>query len=102
MLPSARKRQRSPLLYIRAPSRLLTISGKNFSAVKSGRPTYPKATPSPDMHSSPETPIGTGDNCASRMYSRMFEIGRPIGTEVRFQDGRHSQSMHPIDVSVGP
>ena len=51
------------------------------SAVSSGRRKYPRVTPAPPMYNSPATPTGTGSPYASRMYTRAFAIGRPIGTD---------------------
>ena len=79
MLPSARQRHRSPVLYMRAVSSPPNGSGVNRSAVSSGRFKYPRATPSPAMKSSPATPMGTGFKLPSNRYTRVFAIGLPIG-----------------------
>ena len=44
-------------------------SGTNRSAVSSGRPRYPRASPSPPMYSSPATPTGTGPIPSSSTYT---------------------------------
>ncbi|MNC43417.1 hypothetical protein D3C75_922770 [compost metagenome] len=54
--PSGSHLARSPVRYIRSPGS--NGLSTNVSAVSSGRFKYPRARPSPAMHSSPGTPIG--------------------------------------------
>src|SRR5262249_14033121 len=78
IVPSAFHLPRSPVLYIRASTSLTNGSLIKRSWVNSGRFRYPRATPAPPMYNSPVTPIGTGSLCSSRMYTRVFAIGRPM------------------------
>ena len=52
-------RARSPVRYIRPPGRTNGYA-TNRSAVRPGRPKYPRATPAPATYNSPATPGGTG------------------------------------------
>ncbi len=56
MFPSGNQRAKSPVLYNRSPG--LYGFSMNFSLVSSGLFKYPGDMPSPDMQSSPFTPIG--------------------------------------------
>ena len=77
--PSARQRARSPLRYIRLPAGP-NGSATNRSAVSPARCRYPRASPAPAMYSSPATPAGTGRKPPSNTYTRVFQIGRPMGS----------------------
>ena len=69
------------------------------SAVSSGRPTYPRASPGPPMQISPTSPSGTGCPTSSSSTAEYVGRGRPMVT------GRPGRSSHQIAVtvaSVGP
>ncbi|CPU39055.1 Uncharacterised protein [Mycobacteroides abscessus] len=72
-------------------------------AVRSERPTYPHATPSPATYNSPTTPAGTGCSQVSNTKSAAPGTREPIGTTA---SGRSALSgaliaTHMV-VSVGP
>src|SRR5215472_5565064 len=104
MSPLDRNLAISPVLYIRS----LEPAGANGfrmnrSAVSSGFFQYPAASPPPAAYSSPGTPIGTGLRWRSNMYTRVFEIGRPIGTLPRFSCALLIKWQHVnVVFSVGP
>ena len=78
--PSARQRPRSPVRYIRDPGAPNGHATKR-SAVRSGRPTYPRARPAPEIYISPQTPTGTRRRKPSTTWISVFQIGLPIGGE---------------------
>src|SRR5262245_30616074 len=51
----------------------------NRSAVKAGRPPYPRATCAPPMNNSPTTPTGTTFTFRSTTYTVVLATGTPIG-----------------------
>ncbi|CAM3508908.1 hypothetical protein MYCO108962_23525 [Mycobacterium colombiense] len=89
--------------YIRVPA---PPNGQatNRDAVRSGRPTYPAATPDPATYSSPTTPGGTGRNDSSRTNSAAPVTGDPIGTGPSAAEpgARGALMVTHIVVSVGP
>nr|WP_308209926.1 hypothetical protein [Actinomadura madurae] len=93
--PSRARRARSPVRYMRDPGSP-NGSATNRSAVRSGRPTYPRASCSPARYSSPGTPGGTGRSLASRTCARVFQKGRPM------PDAGRSAEVAQIVASVGP
>ena len=78
-VPSASQRAKSPVRYSRAPGSP-NGSGTKRSAVSSGRFQYPRPRPSPAAYSSPGVPTGTAFSARSRMCTRVFAMGRPMGT----------------------
>ena len=76
----------------------------NRSAVSPGRPRYPRASCAPARYSSPATPGGTSPSPASSTNTRVFPIGRPIGTTPAGSSspGRTQNRTHPTVASVGP
>src|SRR5437588_2654132 len=99
MLPFASQRARSPVLYMREPATVLSESGRNFSAVISGRFKYPLPTLCPPMNISPGTPTGTGSRCGPRIYTFVPARGLPMeGLECGPMTHEVASTVH----SVGP
>src|SRR6202044_979791 len=100
MFPSPSQRPLSPVRYSLPPFFPLNPSSTNRSTVSSTRFKYPRATCTPPIHSSPDTP--TGDNMPpfSPIYNRVFQIGLPIGTRLMFPSAAHDVTS--IVASVGP
>src|SRR5947209_6315225 len=99
MLPFASQRARSPVLYMREPATVLNESGKNLSAVRSGRFKYPLPTLCPPMKISPGAPTVTGSRCGSRMYTFVPARGLPMeGLECGPMTHEVASTVH----SVGP
>ena len=73
--PSCVVLARSPVRSSRSPS-----WSTNLRSVSSWSPRYPRATPSPAMHSSPISPGGHSSRCSSRTVMSTVGIGRPTGT----------------------
>ncbi len=74
----------------------------NLSAVKAGRPVYPRASWTPPRYSSPTTPGGTGRSPPSSTYADTLASGRPIGTVLPSSARWHCQEVTSTAASVGP
>ena len=97
--PDSSQTARSPVRYIRPPGSP-NGSGTNRPAVSSGRPAYPRASPSPARYSSPAIPAGAGWRLASSTYARVFASGRPIVT--RSAPRGTTAPVEYVVSSVGP
>ena len=90
-------RVRSPVLYMRPGLKGFAM---NFSAVWPGWFRYPRHTPQSAKCSSPGTMMGVGCRKASRMYTLVFSMGRPMGTICGAGAAGHVQYV--MSASVGP
>ena len=97
--PAAVHRARSPVRYIRSPA-APDGHATNRSAVRPGRPRYPRASPAPATYSSPATPGDTSCRFSSSTNTRVFQTGRPIGG-IPWPDSG-PDSVAAIVISVGP
>src|SRR3546814_6521062 len=98
--PSDDHLTRSPVRYIRSPEP--NGDATNRSALKSGRPTYPRANCTPDKYNSPATPTATGRKRESNTNTRQFHSGTPIDTTDPDPAAVTSANVNDTAASVGP
>src|SRR5262249_14437511 len=87
---------------MRSSPHTLNGFGTNRSPVRSPRPQYPRANPTPARHNSPATPNGTASIPSSTTYKRIFALGLPIATLTWLSSLTHFQYVTSIAASVGP
>ena len=94
-------RPKSPVRYRRTPGSAENGSGTKRSAVRSPRPRYPRATCTPPMHSSPDTPTGTG---RPRPSTTCIRVLQPAARSARLASSaaRTGQNVTSTAASVGP